>query len=83
MGFPLLFASHTGKSNAEFLLEVTECPRAPLLKDIRRLEETERGQVDYDPWMTLKLFVTDFSALAVMHERKKAFNFCWAMAFTH
>ena len=33
MGFPLLFASHTGKSNAVFLLEVMECPRASLLKD--------------------------------------------------
>lgn len=49
MGFLLLFASHTGKSNAVFLLEVMECPRAPLQKDIRELEETERGQVDYDP----------------------------------
>ena len=44
MGFPLLFASRTGKSNAVFLLEVMECPRAPLLKDIRGLEETERGK---------------------------------------
>lgn len=48
MGFLLLFASRTGKSNAVFLLEVMECSRALLLKDIRGLEETERGQVDYD-----------------------------------